>query len=180
MLMYLSFSQLCHILTSKVGKNSRAPLVSWEGYRMSCAGSSRAFTSDEKTTHSGLWPQVVRNTPSFFKILRNIWFQCVCVRTERKEAALSMWKPWKDFYCAPFVHAHICLHLWNACVLLWQRSRSLVLFFVRAPAFNRSGLCHINTARREDLLWAAALHFIHRAGPSVSQGRRRKKGKWVR
>ena len=49
---------------------------------------------------------------------------CVCPCTKcRKEAALAMWKPMKAPLLHPFVHAHICLHLRNACSLLRQRCR---------------------------------------------------------
>lgn len=67
---------------------------------------------------------------------------CLCAGTKR---AFHTEGPEK--ICrTPFVRTHICLHLWDACVLLWQPSRPLVHLFVRAPAFNGSGLCHINTA----------------------------------
>lgn len=133
---------------------------------MSCAGSSRKWVHQfKKKTLKGLWPQVVRNTAAVFKTRSNVWFMHVlgvCLWTgkrERKEAALFYMGTLNRLLQRLFVHAHICLHLWNACVLLWQPSQSLVLFFVSAPAFNRSGLCHINTVRKEDLLWAPALHF---------------------
>lgn len=66
----------------------------------------------------------------------------------RKETADFYMEALKRLLLHLFVPADICLHLWNACALLWQRSRSLVRFFVRAPAFNRSGLHHINTVRK--------------------------------
>lgn len=72
-------------------------------------------------------------------------------KERESETVPSVGKLWKGC-CGLFVHAHFCLHLWNACVLLWQPSQPLVLFFVRTPAFNRSGICHINTVRRQERL----------------------------
>lgn len=100
----------------------------------------------------------------------------------------SCWKRWGKGRCTfsvqvlkrlvlrPFVHAHICLHLWNACALLWRPSRSLVPLFVRAPAFNRSGLCHINNSeRREEIRACCSAVLYTAADPSVTQWRIRKR-----
>lgn len=103
-------------------------------------------------------------------ILRNYitlgLYMCVSTCVSVPGRGQTVFCMWKDF-------AHVCLHLWNACALLWQRSWSLVHFFVGAPAFNRSGLCHINTARREDLL--SAPRYIHQL--SRQPDSQNKKGK---
>lgn len=64
------------------------------------------------------------------------------------------------------MHACICLHHWNACVLLWQPSQPLVLLSVRPPDLNSSGLCHINTVGREKMCCCRA-GLQSPSGPSV-------------
>lgn len=153
---------------------------SWQehqnGLRISLVGSSWKWL---KNTRYNLWPRVERNTASFLKIQRKIWCMhvlgvCLCMREKRN--CVFYVEALERLLLHPFVDARICLHLWNACVFLWQRPRSLVLLFVRAPAFNSSGLCHINKRERREELSCCSLYTGWAITQSVKN--EKKESKW--
>lgn len=158
MLMYSSFSQLCHILTSKLAGTPETP--TWaEGVRMSCGASYRKVHKWKKKKPTTAYdPKLWGTKQLLLKKRACAPYRSLCCEKKRDVDALKR-------FLHSFVHAHICLHLWDACVLLWQHSWSLVPFFVRGPGFNRSGLSHINTVRRKD--HCTALYTP--VGPSFSQ-----------
>lgn len=63
MSMFLSISQLCHILTSKLERTPETPMWAERG-------------KNEQTLHYGLWPQVVSNTQNPLKYRETF---CMCM-----------------------------------------------------------------------------------------------------
>lgn len=120
--LYLNLSQLCHILTSKLARTPETPHVSRKGVRMSRAGSSRKRIHQWKKHTMAYDPKLWGTQRSSLKYWGNIW--CVhvlgvCLYTEKEEAAVSMWKPWKAFYCAPLCgRTHLFTSLKCLCVAL--------------------------------------------------------------